>query len=139
MTRWRRRTGTFGTLARWPTPWDGWIRRPARSRNFRCRRRCPARNGLVDDKDGHIWFTANFAGYIGELDAKTGAVKEYPLPDPAARDPHTLLFDNDGILWFTVQNANMIGRLDPRSGDIKLVRMIMRGAASAGLIRRPAR
>ena len=39
-------------------------------------------HGLVDDKDGHICFTANFAGYIGELDAKTGAVKEYPLPDP---------------------------------------------------------
>ena len=46
---------------------------------------------------------------------------EYKLPDPKAKDPHTLIFDRDGILWFTVQQANMLGRLDPKSGEIKLV------------------
>jgi virginiamycin B lyase len=43
------------------------------------------------------------------------------MPDPNAKDPHTLIFDKAGILWFTVQNANMIGRLDPKSGEIKLL------------------
>jgi len=78
-------------------------------------------HGLVADRDGDIWFTANFAGYIGKLDPSTGKITEYKLPNPEARDPHTLLFDQNGILWFTVQSANMIGRLDPKTGEIKLV------------------
>ena len=72
-------------------------------------------HGLVADRDGAIWFTANFAGYIGKLDVATSKITEYKLPSPDARDPHTPLFDRDGILWFTVQSANMIGRLDPTS------------------------
>jgi virginiamycin B lyase len=79
-----------------------------------------APHGLIEDKDGNIWFTGNNAGLIGKLDPKTGNVTEYKLPDPDARDPHTLIFDQRGILWFTVQQANMIGRLDPKTGDIKL-------------------
>jgi virginiamycin B lyase len=62
-------------------------------------------HGLVADRDGNIWFTANFAGYIGKLDPSTGKIAEYRLPSPAARDPHTPLFDQSGILWFTVQGA----------------------------------
>src|SRR5262249_47942816 len=60
-------------------------------------------------------------GLIGKLDVKTGSVTEYKLPDPAAKDPHTLNFDQSGILWFTVQQGNFVGRLDPKSGEIKLV------------------
>ncbi len=43
------------------------------------------------------------------------------MPDPKAKDTHTLIFDHDGILWFTVQQANMLGRLDPKTGEVKLV------------------
>jgi virginiamycin B lyase len=78
-------------------------------------------HGLTEDKDGNIWFTGNNAGLIGKLDPNTGLVTEYKMPDPAAKDTHTLIFDKDGILWFTVQQANRIGRLDPKSGEIKLV------------------
>src|SRR5262249_42685315 len=63
----------------------------------------------------------NFVGLIGKLDPRTGNVTEYKLPDPAAKDPHTLVFDHDGILWFTVQQGNFVGRLDPKTGDIKLI------------------
>ena len=49
------------------------------------------------------------------------AIKDH-MPDPAARDPHTLLFDRQGVLWFTVQGGNMVGRLDPKTGEIKLVK-----------------
>src|SRR4029077_7388927 len=80
-----------------------------------------APHGLVEDKDGNIWITANFRGLIGKLAPTTGEVTEYKLPDPAAKDPHTLVFDHDGILWFSVQQANIVGRLDPKTGDIKLV------------------
>jgi len=43
------------------------------------------------------------------------------MPDPEAKDPHTLIFDRQGILWFTLQNSNRIGRLDPHSGEIKFL------------------
>jgi virginiamycin B lyase len=78
-------------------------------------------HGLTEDRDGNIWFTGNNAGLIGKLDPKTGAVTEYKMPDPAAKDTHTLIFDRDGILWFTVQQANRVGRLDPKTGEVKLV------------------
>jgi virginiamycin B lyase len=52
---------------------------------------------------------------------RTGITTEYNLGNPAAKDPHTLVFDHDGMLWFTVQQANMVGRLDPKTGAVKLV------------------
>jgi streptogramin lyase len=50
-------------------------------------------HGLIEDQEGKIWYTANAEGLIGKLDPKTGEVSEYPMPHPAARDPHTLAFD----------------------------------------------
>src|SRR5512139_4099222 len=51
-----------------------------------------APHGLTEDKDGNIWFTGNNIGIIGKLDPKSGLTTEYPLPDPKARDTHTLIF-----------------------------------------------
>ena len=42
------------------------------------------------------------------------------MPDPAAKDPHSLAFDQKGTLWFTVQGANMVGRLNPVNGELAL-------------------
>jgi virginiamycin B lyase len=79
-------------------------------------------HGLKEDRQGNIWYTGNFAGLIGKLDPKTGNVTEYKIPDPAAKDPHTLAIDpKSGIVWFTVQQANLLGRLDPKTGEIKTV------------------
>ena len=39
----------------------------------------------------------------------TGNVTEYRMPDPKARDPHTIAVDPNGTVWFTLQNANMVG------------------------------
>jgi len=77
-------------------------------------------HGLVSDRAGNIWFTANSKGYIGKLDPRTGQVTEYPLPDTGGDDPHTPVFDQEGTLWFTVQGGNGVGRLDPRTGMIML-------------------
>src|SRR3954471_12085630 len=80
-------------------------------------------HGLQPDKDGNIWFTGNSAGLIGKVDAKTGKVTEYKMPNPKARDPHTIAFLRDGRVFFTVQGGNFIGTLDPKAPDgaIKLV------------------
>ena len=49
------------------------------------------------DKQGNIWFTANFKAYrIGKLDPRTGQFTEYRKLDPDARDPHTPVFDQKG-------------------------------------------
>jgi virginiamycin B lyase len=74
----------------------------------------------VADSFGNIWYTANFAGYIGKLDPSTGKVTEYKMPNKKADDPHTAAFDAFGILWFTVQGGNMIGKLDPNTGRVIL-------------------
>ena len=80
-------------------------------------------HGLQPDKDGNIWFTGNSAGLIGRVDAKTGKVTEYKMPNPKAKDPHTIAFLRDGRLFFTVQAGNFIGTLDPSKPDgaIRLV------------------
>src|ERR1051326_6718951 len=80
-------------------------------------------HGLQPDKDGNIWFTGNSAGLIGRVDAKTGKVTEYKMPNPRAKDPHTIAFLRDGRLFFTVQAGNFIGTLDPSKPDgaIRLV------------------
>src|SRR5438128_11688120 len=70
-------------------------------------------HGLVADRDGNIWYTANAAGAIAKLDPKTGQVAEYKMPDPAAHDPHTPIFAQDGTAWFMVRNGNFTCRLDP--------------------------
>src|SRR6185369_5215446 len=69
--------------------------------------------------DGTIYWAGMWGNVIGHVDPKTGAIKEYKMPDPNARDPHTPLFDKKGMLWFTLQNANMVGRLNPATGEIK--------------------
>ena len=89
-------------------------------------------HGLAADQEGNIWFTGNFAGYIGKLDPRTGAIIEYRLP-VEARDPHTPVFDQAGTLWFTVQGADMIGRLVPNKGDIKLVHVPTANALPYGI------
>ena len=73
------------------------------------------------DDQGHPLVHRQQNGSVGKLDPETGKITVYKMPDPAAKDPHTLVFDKKGICWFTLQNSNMVGRLDPATGDIKLV------------------
>ena len=95
--------------------------RTGEMKEFKTRTPGSGPDGLAADTDGNIWFAASYKAYIGKLDPKTGQFTEYPTNDPAARDPHTLLFDQKGILWFTLQGANMVGRLNPKTGDVKIV------------------
>jgi virginiamycin B lyase len=45
------------------------------------------------------------------------------MPNPKAKDPHTIAFLRDGRMFFTVQAGNFVGILDPKApgGGIKLI------------------
>ena len=60
------------------------------------------------------------------------------MPDPAASDPHTLVFDSRGELWFTVQNGNYVGRLDPSTGAITLKPVATSKAMPHGIVISPS-
>ena len=76
-------------------------------------------HGIVEDKDGNIWYTAINVQKIGKLNPKTGEITEYPMPIPEARGPHTPIFDQKGMLFFTLQSGH-VGRLNPATGEIKV-------------------
>jgi virginiamycin B lyase len=78
-------------------------------------------HNLIVDDDGIVWFTGNRVGYIGRLDPATKEIQIYPMPDPAALDPHTLIFGQQpGVMFFTVQNGNFVGRFNRDTGEITL-------------------
>ncbi|MEL7374717.1 MAG: lyase, partial [Pseudomonadota bacterium] len=58
----------------------------------------------------------------GRYEPDTGAIEEIPMPDPKARDPHTLIFDADeSHIFFTVQGGNMMGRLTLADRKVDLI------------------
>jgi len=91
-------------------------------------------HNLIVDGDGQVWYAGNRAAHIGKLDPATGAIVEYPMPDPAAGDPHTLVFDGRGHIWFTVQQGNFIGRLTVATGDVELVPVPTQRARPYGIV-----
>ena len=60
-------------------------------------------HNLIVADDGTVWYAGNRAAHIGKLDPESGAIVKFPMPEPVARDPHTLVFDPAGDIWFTVQ------------------------------------
>lgn len=81
-------------------------------------------HNLIIDQEGFVWYAGNRNGHIGKLDPKDGKIVKYPMPDPAVRDPHTLIFDRTGKeIWFTAQMSGVVGRLNMASGKIDLVRI----------------
>jgi len=53
-------------------------------------------HNLIIDRSGRVWFSGNRNGRIGWLDAATGKSTIYKMPNPEARDPHTMAFDSGG-------------------------------------------
>ena len=76
----------------------------------------------------------NGNGTIGKLDPASGEITVFPMPDPAARDPHTPIWAEDGTtLWFTLQQSNMVGRMNTETGEIDLVTVPTTGARPYGI------
>src|SRR5690606_24799806 len=63
-------------------------------------------HNLIVGSDGIVWHAGNLRGYIGRYDPKTDTIEKIEMTDPAARDPHTLVFDaGEEHIWFTVQGG----------------------------------
>jgi virginiamycin B lyase len=73
-------------------------------------------HGVIVGPDGAAWITDGGLNAIVRVDAKTEAVRVFPLPDdhPNA-NLNTATFDVAGQLWFTGQTG-IYGRLDPQTG-----------------------
>jgi virginiamycin B lyase len=55
---------------------------------------------------------------VATIDPQTYAIKEYPLPDAAAR-PRRLAITPDDIVWYTDFARGYLGRLDLATGEVK--------------------
>ena len=81
-----------------------------------------APHNLIVGPDGIVWYAGNKTALIGRYDPATGETEEIPMPDEAARDPHTLVMDEEEEhIWFTLQGSNMIGRLTIETRQVDLV------------------
>jgi virginiamycin B lyase len=79
-------------------------------------------HNLIVGTDGIVWYSGNLQGYIGRYDPKTDKIEKIAMPDPAAKDPHTLVFDkNEKHIWFTVQWGNFVGRLNIADSSVELI------------------
>jgi len=91
-------------------------------------------HNLIVGKDGIVWFAGNRNAYIGRYDPKTDLIERIEMPDPAAADPHTLVFDQDqSHIWFTVQGGNFIGRLNLADRSVALKPVPTKGARPYGI------
>jgi len=79
-----------------------------------------APHGVIVGPDGAAWVTDGGQNAIVRVDARSHAVKVWPLPkDTPNVNLNTLTFDHKGRVWFTGQSG-YYGRLDPTSGDMKV-------------------
>ena len=79
-------------------------------------------HNLIVGSNGVVWYAGNRTALIGRYDPITKEIEEIAMPDPAARDPHTLIFDaGEENIWFTLQGANMIGRLNIATRNVDLI------------------
>ncbi|MEQ8860569.1 MAG: hypothetical protein RIC56_18160 [Pseudomonadales bacterium] len=95
-------------------------------------------HNLIVGDDGTIYYAGNLAAHIGRVDPQTGAIERIPMPDPAARDPHTLVFDGAGHVFFTVQGGNRVGRLDLATDTVTLTEVATAGARPYGIVVAPS-
>jgi virginiamycin B lyase len=72
---------------------------------------------------GYAWYS-NFAEpYLGRLDPKTGAHKEFPLPQLKRASPTgslALKRDQDGSLWLGMMDQGALARFDPGTEKFQL-------------------
>jgi virginiamycin B lyase len=75
---------------------------------------------VIVGPDGAAYVTDGGRDTIVRVDAKSEAVKAFPLPKERANvNLNTATFDSAGVLWFTGQNG-IYGRLDPTTGEIRV-------------------
>jgi streptogramin lyase len=76
----------------------------------------------IVDKDGMVWYGDFGSQYLGVLNPKTGAIKEYPIPltkPGAATGFLDMNFDPDGNIWLGMMMQGVMQRFDPRTGTFQ--------------------
>lgn len=77
------------------------------------------------DSKGNVWYTDQSDYYVGMLDAKTGTIKEWPLPKASTHafgGASDVQIDRKDRPWFSVtndktpSNFGVPGRFDPQTG-----------------------
>lgn len=81
-------------------------------------------HNLIVASDGIVWYAGNRTSLIGRYDPVADEIEEIAMPNPDARDPHTLVFDGaEENIWFTVQGGNMVGRLHIENRKVELIHL----------------
>jgi virginiamycin B lyase len=98
-------------------------------------------------RDGHVWYSDFVENVLGELDPKTGALTEYPIPVSKPSFPMGTLDlepDADGNLWLALMFQTGLARFDMATKTFRIFplpadlnddamqqSMVMPGAANA--------
>jgi len=73
---------------------------------------------VIPDSRNNVYFTDFRQRHIGRIDAKSGEIKLYEIPTPAAA-PRRGTMDAQDRLWFGEYRGDRIGMLDTRTGQFK--------------------
>ena len=72
--------------------------------------------GMAVNSKGQVFFVEFGSNKVATIDDNM-QIKEYPLPDPAAR-PRRIAIDDQDIIWYTDFARGYLGRLDPATGKV---------------------
>ena len=88
-----------------------------------------APHDITGDAQGNIWYTSHRTPWLGRLDPRTGAIKEYEIPSMAGANPgtHGIVIDSKGIVWVAENWSHRITRLDPKTGKVTAVKITDHG------------
>jgi streptogramin lyase len=78
-------------------------------------RKTIAPHDVRTDRGGHVWYSDFVENFLGELDPKTGALTEYPIPVSKPAFPAGTLdleADADGNLWLALMFQTGVARFD---------------------------
>ena len=80
---------------------------------------------VAGDSKGNIWLTSHKTRFIGELDPKTGMIKEYALPLTPGALPgtHRVAVDKNDVVWLSENWAHQLTRFDPRTEQFTQMRI----------------
>jgi virginiamycin B lyase len=77
---------------------------------------------VIVDEHGMVWYTDFGEQFIGKLDPKTGALKEYPVPELKPGYPQGLLDieeDKSGNFWVGMMFQGALAKFDPKTEQLK--------------------
>ena len=83
-----------------------------------------ATHDVWGDSKGYLWYTPHRSSFIGRLDPKTGAVKEYRVPqvEPGVLPgSHWIYVDKDDIVWGSENWQHSIWRFDPKTEQFQRI------------------